>query len=122
MSEDQIQTEPNLLTEEDLSKLGLREHPFVEHAEDAYLYSDSQLEMTSNIIMEYLTNPATTIVLTGEDGVGKTTFLRKVLRLGYQQYQFCTLRVNEDTDFEYIENKIKQRWVLPDTNEHSSVN
>ena len=121
MSEDQLQTDPTLLTEEELSKLGLREHPFTEHADDSYLYSDSQLEMTSNIIMEYLTSPATTIVLSGEDGVGKTTFLRKVLRLGYQQYQFCTLRVNEDTDFEYIENKIKQRWVLPETNEHSSV-
>lgn len=121
MSEDQLQTDPTLLTEEELSKLGLREHPFTEHADDSYLYSDSQLDMTSNIIMEYLTSPATTIVLSGEDGVGKTTFLRKVLRLGYQQYQFCTLRVNEDTDFEYIENKIKQRWVLPETNEHSSV-
>ena len=121
MSEDQILTDPTLLTEDELSKLGLVEHPFVEHADDAYLYSDSQLEMTSNIIMEYLTNPATTIVLTGEDGVGKTTFLRKVLRLGYQQYQFCTLRVNDETDFDFIESKIKQRWVLSDTNEHSSV-
>ncbi|MDW3096014.1 MAG: SPOR domain-containing protein [Gammaproteobacteria bacterium] len=121
MSEDQLQTDPTLLTEEELNKLGLREHPFTEHADDTYLYSDSQLEMTSNIIMEYLNSPATTIVLTGEDGVGKTTFLRKVLRLGYQQYQFCTLRVNEDTDFEFIENKIKQRWVLPENSGLSSV-
>lgn len=121
MSEEQIQSDPTLLTEDDLSKLGLAEQPFAEHADDVYLYSDSQLEMTSNIIMEYLTNPATTIVLTGEDGVGKTTFLRKVLRLGYQQYQFCTLRVNDETDFDFIADKIKQRWVLPDTNEHSSV-
>ena len=29
--------------------------------------------------------------------------------------------MNSDTDFEFIENKIKQRWVLPDTNEHASV-
>jgi DamX protein len=122
MNEDQIQADSTLLSEDDLSKLGLREHPFLEHADDAYLYSDSQLEMTSNIIMEYLSNPATTVLLTGEDGVGKTTFLRKVLRLGYQQYQFCTLRVNDETDFEFIEGKIKQRWVLPETNEHSSVN
>ncbi len=121
MSEEEIQSDPTLLTEDDLSKLGLAEQPFAEHADDAYLYSDSQLEMTSNIIMEYLTNPATTVVLTGEDGVGKTTFLRKVLRLGYQQYQFCTLRVNDDTDFDFIADKIKQRWVLPDTNEHSAV-
>ena len=121
MSEDQIQDDPTLLTEDDLSKLGLAEHPFVEHADDSFLYSDSHLEMTSNIIMEYLSNPATTIVLTGEDGVGKTTFLRKVLRLGYQQYQFCTLRVNSETNFEFIEDKIKQRWTLPDTNKHSSV-
>ena len=121
MNEDITQIDSPHLTDEDLNKLGLRENPFAEHADETFLYSDSQLEMTSNIIMEYLTNPATTIVLTGENGIGKTTFLRKVLRLGYQQYQFCTLRVNEDTDFDYIENKIKQRWVLAETNEHSSV-
>ncbi len=119
MSKEQAQTAPASLTEEDLSKLGLREHPFIEHANHSYLYSDSQLEMTSNIIMEYLANPTTTIVLTGEDGVGKTTFLRKVLRLGHQQYLFFTLRVNNETNFEFIEDKIKQRWVLPDRNEHS---
>lgn len=121
MNEDTTQIDTTVLTDEELSKLGLREHPFTEHADDAFLYSDSQLEMTSNIIMEYLTSPATTIVLSGEDGVGKTTFLRKVLRLGYQQYQFCTLRVRGDTDFDYIEQKIKQRWVLAETSEQSLV-
>lgn len=113
--------DPLELYEDDLNKLGLREHPFLDHADEAFLYTDSQLEMTANIVMEYLTNPATTIVLTGEDGLGKTTYLRKILRLGYQQYQFCTLRANTETDFDYIEDKIKQRWVLNDTNENSSV-
>ena len=121
MNDDTTQLDPLHLSEEELNKLGLSEHPFTEHAEDSYLYSDSQLEMTSNIIMEYLSNPATTVVLSGEEGLGKTTFLRKVLRLGYQQYQFCTLRARSDTDFDEIEDKIKQRWVLADINEHSSV-
>ena len=119
MSEEETQLEANNVTEDQLNKLGLSEHPFTEHAGDAYLYSDSQLDMTSNIIMEYLTNPSTTIVLTGEEGVGKTTYLRKVLRLGYQQYQFCTLRAREGINFLDIENKIKQRWVVPQTNERS---
>lgn len=108
-------------TDEELGKLGLSEHPFTDHAGDAYLYNDSQIEMTSNIIMEYLTNPTTTIILTGEEGVGKTTYLRKVLRLGYQQYQFCTLRARQDSNFLDIENKIKQRWVVPPSNERSVV-
>lgn len=97
---------------EELNKLGINEHPFIEHAGDNYLYSDDQLDMTCNIIMEYLGNPTTTIVLTGEEGLGKTTFLRKVLRLGYQQYQFCTLRANHQTSFESVEQKIRQRWSL----------
>lgn len=121
MNDDTNLTDPQSLSEEDLSKLGLREQPFLDHADEGFLYTDSQLEMTANIIMEYLTNPATTIVLTGENGLGKTTFLRKVLRLGYQQYQFCTLRASPETDFDYIEGKIKQRWVLHDDNENSSV-
>ena len=121
MNDDSNLTDPLALSEEDLNKLGLREHPFSDHADEAFLYTDSQLEMTSNIIMEYLASPATTIVLTGESGLGKTTFLRKILRLGYQQYQFCTLRANTETDFDYIESKIKQRWVLNDTNENASV-
>jgi septal ring-binding cell division protein DamX/type II secretory pathway predicted ATPase ExeA len=112
---------PNELGEGLLSQLGLEEQPFKDHAGDGYLYSDSNLDMTSNIIMEYLANPATTIVLTGERGVGKTTFLRKVLRLGYQRYQFCTVRVREDTNFEFIEGKIKQRWELSPVNVKSPV-
>ena len=121
MSEEIDQFTETDFTDEELGKLGLSEHPFTDHAGDAYLYSDSQIEMTSNIIMEYLTNPTTTIVLTGEEGVGKTTYLRKVLRLGYQQYQFCTLRARQDSNFLDIENKIKQRWVVPPSNERSVV-
>jgi septal ring-binding cell division protein DamX/type II secretory pathway predicted ATPase ExeA len=102
-------------TVEELNKLGLNEHPFIEHAGDNYLYSDDQLDMTANIIMDYLGNPTTTIVLTGEEGLGKTTFLRKVLRLGYQQYQFCTLRANHQTSFASVEQKIRQRWSLSAT-------
>ena len=112
---------PTDLSEELLGQLGLEEQPFKDHAGDGYLYSDNNLDMTSNIIMEYLTTPATTIVLTGERGVGKTTFLRKVLRLGYQRYQFCTVRVREDTRFEFIEDKIKQRWELSPANVKSPV-
>lgn len=100
---------------DELNKLGLSEHPFVEHAGDNYLYSDDQLDMTANIIMEYLGNPTTTVVITGEEGLGKTTFLRKVLRLGYQEYQFCTLRANQQTTFENVEQKIRQRWSLSST-------
>ena len=119
MSENDTDLEANGITEDQLNKLGLSEHPFTEHAGDAYLYSDDQLEMTSNIIMEYLTNPSTTIVLVGEEGVGKTTYLRKVLRLGYQQYQFCTLRARTGMNFADVETKIKQRWVVPQTSERS---
>ena len=61
MNDDTSQLDPLYLAEDELNKLGLNEHPFLEHAEDVYLYSDSQLDMTSNIIMEYLTNPATLI-------------------------------------------------------------
>ena len=112
---------PTELSEELLSRLGLEEQPFRDHAGDRYLYSDSNLDMTSNIIMEYLANTSTTIILTGERGVGKTTFLRKVLRLGYQHYQFCTVRVREDTNFEFIEEKIKQRWELSPANVKSPI-
>ena len=114
-------TDPAQLATEILARLGLSEHPFTEHAGEAYIYSDSQLEMTSNTIMEHLTNAAATIVLSGENGVGKTTYLRKILRLGYQQYQFCTLRAKESIDFEHVENKIKQRWILPATHEQTSI-
>lgn len=121
MNDDTPLSDSYALSEEQLEALGLREHPFKDHADEAYLYTDSQLEMTANIIMEYLTNPTTTIVLLGENGLGKTTYLRKVLRLGYQQYQFCTLRATADTEFDAIENKIKQRWHLNDTHEQSPV-
>ena len=121
MSDEANNPTPINFTEEDLAKLGLNEDPFSEHAGDAYLYSDAQLDMTSNVIMEYLSNPTTTIVLTGEEGLGKTTFLRKVLRIGYQQYHFCTLRAGISTTFDDIQSKIKQRWVLQSNEDKAPV-
>ena len=121
MNENKQNTLATDLSEESLSQLGLNDQPFRDHAGDNYLYSDSHLDMTSNIIMEYLLNPSTTVILTGERGVGKTTFLRKVLRLGYQRYQFCTVRVRKDTNFELIEEKIKQRWELSPASVQSPI-
>ena len=114
-------TDPTQLSAATLGRLGLGEHPFTEHADEAYIYSDSQLDTTSSLIMEYLTRATVTIVLSGKEGIGKTTYLRKILRLGYQKYQFCTLRAKQSIDFEYIENKIKQRWILPATHEQASI-
>ena len=114
-------TDPTQLSAATLGRLGLGEHPFTEHADEAYIYSDSQLDTTSSLIMEYLTRATVTIVLSGKEGIGKTTYLRKTLRLGYQKYQFCTLRAKQSIDFEYIENKIKQRWILPATHEQASI-
>ena len=104
-----------------LEQLGLKENPFVEHAGDPYLYSDQTLGMTTNIILDYLKNAATAIVLTGESGVGKTTHLRKLLRRGYRTYQFCTIRANPEITFEEISKRITQRWRLREQSHDLSI-
>lgn len=96
-----------------LEKLGLDQNPFIDHARDPFLYSDKQLEMSMNVLVDYLINQNSTIVLLGEVGIGKTTHLRTLLRKGYQQFNFCTLRAKPKIPFAEIEQKIKERWRLP---------
>lgn len=108
-----------------LEKLNLDQNPFIDHARDPFLFTDKQLDMSMNVLMEYLLNQNSTIVLLGEVGIGKTTHLRMLLRKGYQQFNFCTLRAKPKTTFAEIEKKIKERWRLsinseeePESNEH----
>ncbi len=95
-----------------LEKLGLEQNPFIDHARDPFIFIDKQLEMSMNVLMDYLLNQNSTIVLLGEVGIGKTTHLRMLLRKGYQQFNFCTLRAKPKTTFADIEQKIKERWQL----------
>ncbi len=95
-----------------LEKLGLDQNPFIDHARDPFLFTDKQLEMSMNVLIDYLLNQNSTIVLLGEVGIGKTTHLRMLLRKGYQQFNFCTLRAKPKTTFAEIEQKIKERWRL----------
>ena len=102
----------DFLSVECLEKLGLEQNPFIDHARDPFLYVDKQLEMSMNVLIDYLSNQNSTIVLLGEVGIGKTTHLRILLRKGYQQFNFCTLRAKQNTSIADIENKIKERWRL----------
>ncbi len=108
------------LSVECLEKLGLDENPFIDHARDPFLFIDQQLEMSVNVLVDYLQNQNSTLALLGEIGVGKTTLLRILLRKGYQHFNFCTLRAKSSTTFAHIEQKIKDRWRIPgnDTEEN----
>ncbi|MEM7401299.1 MAG: AAA family ATPase [Pseudomonadota bacterium] len=105
--------EIDFLSVECLEKLGLEQNPFIDHARDPFLFMDTQHEMSMNVLMDYLSNQNSTLVLLGEVGVGKTTHLRMLLRKGYQNLNFCTLRAKPKTTFCDIEYKIKERWRLP---------
>ena len=107
----------DFISVECLEKLGLDQNPFIDHARDPFLFLDKQLEMSINVLTDYLSNQNSTIVLLGEVGIGKTTHLRMLLRKGYQQFNFCTLRAKPKTSFEEIEEKIKERWRLPNLSE-----
>jgi len=96
-----------------LEKLGLDQNPFIDHARDPFLFSGKQLEVSMSVLVDYLINQNSTIVLLGEVGIGKTTHLRTLLRKGYQQFNFCTLRAKPKITFAEIEQKIKERWRLP---------
>ena len=113
----------DFISVECLEKLGLDENPFVDHAKEPFLFMDQQIEMSINVLVDYLQNQNSTLVLLGEIGVGKTTYLRILLRKGYQHFNFCTLRAKSDTSFEEIENKIKERWRIPqrDTDEEIPI-
>ncbi len=104
-----------------LEKLGLDQNPFIDHARDPFLFSDKQLQMSMNVMVDYLINQNSTIVLLGEMGIGKTTHLRTLLRKGYQQFNFCTLRAKPKITFAEIEQKIKERWRLPQNTDEDGI-
>jgi type II secretory pathway predicted ATPase ExeA len=103
----------DFISVECLEKLGLDQNPFIDHARDPFLFVDKQLEMSMNVLIDYLLKQNSTIVLLGEVGIGKTTHLRMLLRKGYEQFNFCTLRAKPKITFAEIEEKIKERWRLP---------
>ena len=105
--------EIDFLSVECLEKLGLDQNPFIDHARDPFLFMDAQHEMSMNVIIDYLSNQNSTLVLLGEVGIGKTTHLRMLLRKGYQSFNFCTLRAKPKTTFSDIECKVIDRWRLP---------
>ena len=109
-----LNLDSEFISVECLEKLGLDENPFIDHARDPFLFIDQQLEMSINVLVDYLQNQNSTLVLLGEIGVGKTTQLRVLLRKGYQQFNFCTLRAKPKTSFAEIEKKILERWRLPE--------
>lgn len=113
----------DFISVECLEKLGLDENPFVDHAKEPFLFMDQQIEMSINVLVDYLQNQNSTLVLLGEIGIGKTTYLRILLRRGYQDFNFCTLRAKPDTTLEEIENKIIERWRIPqhDTDEEIQI-
>ena len=57
----------------------------------------------------------------GEIGVGKTTLLRILLRKGYQHFNFCTLRAKSSTTFAQVEQKIKERWRIPENSDDKTI-
>ena len=109
------------LSVECLEKLGLDENPFIDHARDPFLFIDQQLEMSVNVLVDYLQNQNSTLALLGEIGVGKTTLLRILLRKGYQHFNFCTLRAKSSTTFAHVEQKIKERWRIPENSENENI-
>lgn len=102
----------DFISAECLKALSLDENPFIDHAREPFLFIDQQLEMSINVILDYLQNKNSTLVLLGEIGIGKTTHLRILLRRGYQHFNFCTLRAKPNTTFAEIEQKIQERWRL----------
>ncbi len=113
----------DFISVECLEKLGLNENPFIDHAKEPFLFIDQQIEMSINVLVDYLQNQKSTLVLLGEIGVGKTTYLRILLRKGFQHFNFCTLRAKAGISFDEIENKIKERWQIPkhDSNEELNI-
>jgi len=107
----------DFISVECLEKLVLDQNPFIDHARDPFLFIDKQLEMSMNVLIDYLLNQNSTLVLLGEVGIGKTTHLRMLLRRGYQQFNFCTLRAKPKTTYAEIEEKIKERWRLSQLDE-----
>lgn len=109
-----------LLTQQQLTVLGLKCNPFSAQVDAGCLYTDSILDMTLNVIVQSLARNNQTIVLLAEQGAGKTTFLRKALQLTHSQFQSCAVRATNTLNFEQLCEKMQTKWQLDASSQMNS--
>ena len=109
------------LQPDEMQKLGLKQQPFSPVIDSNKLFHDPQIEMTSNICIEYLQHPNLSILLLGEAGSGKTSLLRQILLRSFQDASYCVLRASENQSYSAICQKLLARWGNPETSTTSEA-
>ncbi len=110
MTKSRLLTRENDLSARCLASLGLFGQPFVEHPEVQDLFTDSNLSIPVNILLNYLRNQQMALVVRGESGIGKTTYLRRLLQAGGDSFEFCMISATRFMGWQDIEEIICRRW------------
>lgn len=97
-----------------LYRYGLREQPFREAPEAAFVYSDPVLDTYLAILLDRLQVAEQVLLLTAERGGGKSTLLIRMLMRGHEDLAFCAFKAKPGTMFNAIENTLLRCWQSED--------
>jgi len=93
-----------------LKRLGLHCQPFAQ-PQDAPLYRDPILDLTTQQVWSHLQQGTALLVLTGPRGVGKSTLLQRFQSLAPRYDDVCVLAATPYTGKPDIQQAIRAQWV-----------
>ncbi|HSM27447.1 MAG TPA: AAA family ATPase [Thioalkalivibrio sp.] len=93
-----------------LHRYGLREQPFREAPDAAFVYSDPVLDTYLALLLDRLQVAERVLLLTADRGGGKSTLLIRMLLRGHDDLAFCAFKAKSGTMFNAIENTLLRCW------------
>lgn len=93
-----------------LRRYGLRDQPFREAPDAAFIYSDPVLDTYLALLLDRLQMAQQVLLLTADRGGGKSTLLIRMLLRGHDDLAFCAFKAKPGTMFNAIENTLLRCW------------
>lgn len=98
-----------VLSVECLAHLGLGKQPFTSNV-DSFIYTDPALEMPVNVALEHLRDRSAPVLIKGEQGIGKTTLLKRLQHKASGDLHFCPIESGADISMAAVDYCIRLQW------------
>lgn len=96
-----------------LSKLGLHTEPFSQDIQDEFFFLDPQRSQRLNMLYHLAQNSELLLVVTGENGIGKTSLLQHFIDMGDEAWRSCVIDANSMMNPEQLLIQIAEGFGLP---------
>lgn len=94
-----INDEAVTLSRRVLEKLGLDSQPFIDDPSEEFEFEDSAHATQLNVVLHMLQTSDRLLIIRGDDGVGKSTLLKRLVSRDTGSLLFCRVNATADLDF-----------------------